>query len=187
MDNTARQIIKNPTGAAKKPALLVAFVATAFVLAGCATESESHQVAASIPALAPGDGRIYFYRTIPVPTQVFPTIILNGQVVGAVKPRAFFYVDRPPGDYHVETSDAKPPGHWNFSLAKGQIQYVRIDIPGMGALPFCRGLAILIILLPLEALGGTFYNGPPLDVHPTFVNNITGEKEIHKCSYASPN
>jgi hypothetical protein len=165
----------------------LSLVATALLLAGCATKPEPHQPEASLPALAPGDGRIYFYRTISVPTKLFPTITLNGQDVGAVKPRTFFYVDRPPGDYEVETSDAKPPGYWYFNSAKGQIQYVRIDIPGMRALPFCRGFAILIILLPIEVLGGTFYNGPPLDIHPTFVNNAIGEKEIRKCSYAGPN
>lgn len=140
-------------------AISVSLVATAFVLAGCAAESESHQVAPSISALAPGDGRIYFYRTAALPTEVFPRITLNGQDVGAVKPHTFFYVDRPPGDYKVETSDAEPPGHWNFSLAKGQSQYVRIDLSGMEVWVLTREFAILIVTLPFTVIGAPLYNG----------------------------
>jgi hypothetical protein len=167
-------------------AIFSSLVATAFVLAGCAAGSGSHRVAPSISALTPGDGRIYFYRTAALPTQVFPTITLNGLDVGAVKPHTFFYVDRPPGDYKVETSDAEPPGKWNFSLAKGQSQYVRIDIPGMGVWAFTTDFAKLIVTLPFSVFGAPLYNGGPVGVRPTFVNNSIGEKEIRKCSYAGP-
>ena len=47
-----------------------------------------------------------------------------------------------------------------------------------------REFAILIVTLPFTVIGAPLYNGGPLDIHPTFVNNIIGEKKIRKCSYA---
>ena len=111
---------------------------------------------------------------------------LNGQVVGDVKPHAFFYVDRLPGDYKVETSDAEPSRQWKLSLAKGQSQYVRIDYPGMGVLGISKDFGILILSLPFAALGGPLYNGEVYS-RPVFVSNIIGEKEIRKCSYTDSN
>jgi hypothetical protein len=184
-DHSERNLTRGCSWLRRHSGISISLVAIAILLAGCATEPEPRQEA-STPALAPGDGRIYFYRTAALPTEVFPRITLNGQDVGAVKPHTFFYVDRPPGDYKVETSDAEPPGQWNFSLAKGQSQYVRIDLPGMEAWAFTRDFALLMVTLPFTVIGAPLYNGGPLDVHPIFFNNITGEKEIRKCSYAGP-
>lgn len=127
----------------------------AALMTGCATGPKYADVKSSIPALGPDNGRIYFYRTAVVGAAVQPKVKLNGEVVGTSKPKGFFYVDRPPGDYQVETS-TEVKRRLSLTLDKGQSRYVRLNI-SMG-----------------------FFVG---HVYPELVENDVGEKEIVKCKY----
>ena len=50
------------------------------------------------PDLAPGLGRIFFYRSNSAGGAIAqPKIFLNEEVVGVSRPGGFFFVDRPPG------------------------------------------------------------------------------------------
>src|SRR5688572_9924685 len=82
----------------------LAAAATA-VLAGCASGIKHSEMASSIPTIAAGQGRVYFFRSSSmVGAAVTPDIRLNGAVVGESKPGGFFYVDRPAGNYTASTS-----------------------------------------------------------------------------------
>ena len=134
---------------------LLLIIGGAGLLTGCATGPTFNQVEASIPALAPNNGRIYFYRTAVVGAAVQPAVKLNGEVVGTAKPGGFFYVDRLPGDYKVETS-TEVKRELSLTLDKGQSRYVRLDI-SMG-----------------------FFVG---HVYPILVEDAIGKSEIANCSY----
>lgn len=100
----------------------------AFIM-GCASGPKYGQV--RIAQLGQENGRIYFYRiTGAFGAAIQPAVKLNGQVVGVAKPTGFFYVDRAPGNYEVETS-TEVNRRLTFTLEKGQTRYVRLNI-GMG-------------------------------------------------------
>lgn len=127
----------------------------AALLAGCATGPKYSQIKASIPHLSQDNGRIYFYRTVIAGAAVQPSIKLNGVDVGTAKPRGFFYVDRPPGDYEVTTT-TEVKRSLSFTLDQGQSRYVRFNI-SMG-----------------------FFVG---HVWPELIPNKVAEKEIQRCHY----
>jgi ankyrin repeat protein len=163
---------------------LLLFAGAAF-LAGCATEPASSQAQTPVPALAQDRGRIYFYRTSRTGTQVLPAIELNGLVVGASKPRSFFFVDRPPGRYMVEVAGAE--SKCALTLDKGQKCYVRVDFPSKGTgeilgevalTPMAIALTLVVFNTPLLPGGSA---GP---ISPAHVANATGERKILKCHYA---
>ena len=79
----------------------LAATAIVTVLAGCAG-GKYEALQGSIPPIAQGNGRIYFYQ--PQPTNLAAAqqkMRVNGEVVGRNKPGAFFFVDRPAGSYVV--------------------------------------------------------------------------------------
>ena len=98
--------------------------------------------------------RIYFYRTAVLGAAVQPSVKLNGEKIGTAKPKGFFYVDRDPGNYEVETT-TEVKRRLSLTLDKGVARYVRLNI----------------------AMG--FFAG---HVYPELVEDATGEKEIAKCS-----
>lgn len=135
--------------------LLIGCVA---VFTGCASGPKFAEMKSSIPALDASQGRIYFYRTAVVGAAVQPSVKLNGESVGKAVPKGFFYIDRAPGNYTVETS-TEVTRRLSLTLDPGQARYVRLNI----------------------ALG--FFVG---HVYPELVETATGEKEILKCGYAGP-
>jgi hypothetical protein len=139
----------------KKSLSLLIIGCCAALISGCATGPKYNEVKASIPPLSQESGRIYFYRTAVLGAAVQPAVKLNGQEIGTAKPKGFFYVDRAPGDYQVETS-TEVKRRLSLTLDKGQARYVRLDI-SMG-----------------------FFVG---HVYPELVENEAGEKEISECSY----
>lgn len=139
----------------KKSASLLLIVSGASLLMGCASGPKYNEIKASIPALGPDNGRIYFYRTAAMGAAVQPAVKLNGQVIGAAQPKGFFYVDRPPGNYEVETS-TEVTRRLSLTLDKGQSRYVRFNI-SMG---FLVG-----------------------HVYPELVEDKEGERGIGNCSY----
>src|SRR5450432_3600411 len=104
----------------KKLYYLLLIISSSALMTGCATGPKYSQVKASFPALAPENGRIYFYRITSLGAAVQPAVKLNGEEVGTAKPSGFFYVDRPPGNYKVETS-TEVKRQLSLELDKNQI------------------------------------------------------------------
>jgi hypothetical protein len=109
------------------------FLLAAF-LAGCAaTGPKMSEVKSTIPALSPDQGRIYFYRNLNMlGAAVSADIRLNGDVVGRSQRGAFFYVDRPAGNYEVASS-TETEKKLTFALDAGETKYVRTYV-GVGIL-----------------------------------------------------
>jgi hypothetical protein len=124
------------------------------LLSGCASGPKFAQAKNSIPALGPDQARIYFYRTTALGAAVQPAVKLNEEKIGSAVPKGFFYADRAPGSYQVDTS-TEVKRRLSLTLEKGQTRYVRLNI----------------------AMG--FWVG---HVWPELVDEQTGEKEIAKCS-----
>ncbi|MBI1965646.1 MAG: DUF2846 domain-containing protein [Betaproteobacteria bacterium] len=107
-------------------ALLAAVVVSG--LTACASGPKYKEVEASIPPLAAGKGRIYFYRSgVIFGSGIQPSVMLNGQQVGDSKPGGFFFVDRDPGNYEVLLS-TEVERKLTFTLAGGQEQYVKMTV-----------------------------------------------------------
>ena len=88
----------------KKLHLLFAITSCVALLSGCATGQKFAEAKASIPPLAADQGRIYFYRTSALGAAVQPAVKLNGEQIGTAQAQGFFYADRPPGNYVVDTT-----------------------------------------------------------------------------------
>jgi len=165
-----------------KPGMPLSLLAGAAFLAGCATEPASSRAQTPAPAPAQDRGRIYFYRTSRTGTQVLPAIELNGIVVGASKPRSFFFVDRPPGRYIVEV--AGTVSKCAVTLDKGQKCFVRVDFPGKGTGETLGEVALAPVVTPLVlGLFGTLVlpGDTGGSISPAPVASATGESEILKC------
>ncbi|HLQ02898.1 MAG TPA: DUF2846 domain-containing protein [Burkholderiales bacterium] len=101
-------------------------IAAAALLAGCAAEGIRHaDLQASMPALRPGDGRIYFYRVDSIlGAAIQPDLRLNGEVVGESIPGGFFFLDRRPGKYEAHAT-TEVERSVTFTLAAGETKYIR--------------------------------------------------------------
>jgi hypothetical protein len=135
------------------------FVIVALGLTACASGPKYKEVEASIPPLAAGKGRIYFFRSANIfGSGIQPTVMLNGTQVGDSKPGGFFFVDRDPGNYEVLLS-TEVERKLTFTLASGQEQYVRMSV----------------------TLGVVVYR-----VYPELVDAATGKSEMVDLSYTGP-
>lgn len=132
---------------------LLLALAFLLLLPGCASGPRFAEVRDTVPPLAPGNGRIYFYRTMTMGAAVQPPVKLDGAKVGIAKPRGLFFVDRPPGSYQIETS-TEVSRRLSLTLEDQQIRYVRLKVT-MG---FAVG-----------------------HVSPELVEPAVGELEIQKC------
>lgn len=139
----------------KKIISLLFIASCAAIMTGCASGPRFNDVKATFPAVGPDTGRIYFYRDSVAGAAVQPSVKLNGEEVGTAKPKGFFYVDRAPGTYEVDTT-TEVKRSLSLTLDKCQIRYVRFNI----------------------AIG--FFVG---HVYPELVENEVGEKEIASCKY----
>lgn len=103
-------------------------------LFGCAASGPLYRdVAASIPPVPAGKGRIYFYRPdTMLGAAVTAEIRLNDRVVGRSERGSFFFVDSNPGNYSVATS-TEVERRLTFTLAAGETRYVKTSI-SFGAL-----------------------------------------------------
>jgi uncharacterized protein DUF2846 len=104
-------------------------LAVAVVLAGCAAEGPLHkEVAASIPSVPAGKGRIYFFRAdTMMGAAVTSDITLNGRVVGKSERGSFFFVDENPGSCKASAS-TEVERQVTFTLAAGETKYVKSSI-----------------------------------------------------------
>jgi hypothetical protein len=104
--------------------MLVAILACALACA-CASGPTLSDARASVPVLAAGKARIYFYRTGIVGAAYQPEVTLNGAVVGKAAPRGVYFRDVAPGHYAVTTRLTRKVVE--FDVAAGQKMYVRMD------------------------------------------------------------
>jgi hypothetical protein len=126
------------------------------ILAACATGGPKYaEVSKSVKALAPGDARVYVYRTAMLGMAVQPEVRLDGAVVGRAQPNGFFYVDCKPGAHEIVTT-TEVDRKLTFTLEPGQTRYVRLGI-SMG-----------------------FFVG---HVYPELVDNAAAESEITGLSF----
>ena len=110
---------------------VVALLALAAVITGCATGPKFAETSSSMPAVTSGEGRIFFYRSNSmVGAAIQPDVRLNGVVVGPSKPGGFFYVDRPAGSY-VASSSTETEKTLSFTLQPGETKYIKMT-PGFG-------------------------------------------------------
>lgn len=139
----------------------VAFLAVA-ALAGCAAEGPLHkEVAASIPTVPAGKGRVYFYRADTMfGAAVTSDITLNGNVVGKSERGSFFFVDQNPGSCTASAS-TEVERQLTFTLAAGETKYVRSTV-SMGVMV---GRVNLELVSPGDAnkeIDELHYTGAPL-------------------------
>ena len=110
---------------------LVTLFGVALLAVGCASGPKYSEMAAKMPNLKPGDGRVYFYReSSMMGAAVQPDIRLNGQVVGTSKPGGYFYVDRPAGTY-VAAASTETEKTASFTLDAGETKYLK-SAPSFG-------------------------------------------------------
>lgn len=138
----------------------LAGVAVALV-AGCASGPKHSEIAASMPSLKPGYGRIYFFRSNSMMgAAIQPQIRLGNEVVGESKPGGFFYVDRPAGSY-VASTTTETEKTVSFQLQPGETKYIRSTV----------GLGVIVYRVYLEPetpekaqaeLGSLSYTGKPV-------------------------
>jgi len=139
----------------KKMLSLFALVTVAALFTGCASGPKYSAIHSTFPPIAQDSGRIYFYRDSMLGAAISPPVKLNGNPVGTAQAQGFFYVDRPPGNYTVETS-TEVTRRLSLMLDSNQTRYVKLNI-SMG-----------------------FFVG---HVYPELVENAIGEKEIIDCKY----
>jgi len=139
----------------KSTFLLSCLIALVALLSGCATGPKFAEARNTLPPLAPDKGRLYVYRTSILGAAIQPDVRVNGEVAGSAKPKGFFIVDRPAGDYQVSSS-TEVTRTLSLTLAAGQTRYVRLNV-SMGFL-----------------VGHVF---------PELVEPAAGEKELAKCSF----
>jgi hypothetical protein len=85
-------------------------------------------VAASIPPIASGKGRVFFYRLdTMLGAAVTSDITLNGRVVGRSERGSFFFVDQAPGNMTVLTS-TETEKSLTFTLGQGERKFVRTSV-----------------------------------------------------------
>lgn len=122
----------------------LAAAAIVTVLAGCAG-GKYEALQGSIPPIAQGNGRIYFYQ--PQATNLAAAqqkMRVNGDVVGRNKPGAFFFVDRPAGSYVVTNLYWTGDGV-SFMLDPGQSRYIRVMAEVYGATGAVGNLSMRLV------------------------------------------
>jgi len=143
----------------RRSLLKLAAACAVVALAGCAaTGAKYDQMAAAMPTLKAGEGRIYFLRSSSMlGAAVQPEIKLNGQVVGKSQPGGFFYVDRPAGKY-AATTETETEKALTFVLDAGETKYVRSSV-SMGVMVGRVNLELETAEKAKAELGGLSFTG----------------------------
>lgn len=113
-------------------------IAALGALLACSTGTPYAQVAAQLPALAPGYGRIMVYMTTNTEAPTFhPDIAIDGQEVGKIATGTFFHVEMPAGLHQVGVkTDEHLAGFGNqgatgpveIEVKSGAASYVQVGI-----------------------------------------------------------
>jgi hypothetical protein len=99
-------------------------------LAACAQGPRFGEVAAALPAVPPGDARLFFYRWLePYESLTWTAVYLNGAEVGVSRPGSVFYRDVPAGTYTIVVwSEGIYPNQFKtVVVGPGQSVYARIE------------------------------------------------------------
>ncbi len=139
--------------------VLLSLLAASALFSGCGTGPKFSEMKSTLPALAADKGRIYIYRDSVMGAAIQPDVRVNDEVVGSAKPKGFFVVDRPAGEYKISSS-TEVTRTLSLTLANGQTRYVRLGI-SMG---FMVG-----------------------HVYPELVEPAMGAKALEACSYTGAN
>jgi hypothetical protein len=139
----------------------VLVLAVLLVAAGCAATGPLYsEIAATIPSVPAGKGRVYFYRADTMfGAAVTSDISLNKRVVGKSERGSFFYVDENPGN-QVASASTEVERQLSFTLAAGETKYVKSTV-SMGVLV---GRVNLELAGPNDAkteITGLHYTGAP--------------------------
>ena len=113
-----------------------ALIATAALVTACAaTGAQLGTVQQSIPALAPGEGRLFFYRAnAAFGSGMRPDIVVCGRKVGQSAPGGMFYVDLPAGPCELSIPAIVFKGQTKLKVKIGrpEVQYLRTAIGSAG-------------------------------------------------------
>lgn len=101
------------------------------LVVGCASGPTSRERAAKTLPIEAGNGRIFIYRKTTFGTAIQPDVKINDKTVGKAKPRGYFYVNLPPGEYEISAS-TEAERNLSLTLDAGQERYVRLEVK-MGA------------------------------------------------------
>ena len=116
------------TRIARRFVLIAALALTACVGAYDGTPKFAGE--ATLPPLAPGLSRLFFYRELDYyDFELGTTVYLNRQPVGFSRTGSVFYRDMPPGNYFVSvlSRGAYPDQFKTVKIGAGQIWYFRIN------------------------------------------------------------
>lgn len=149
------------------------------LVTGCASNAPKfNEVKVDFPTVDSSNGRIYLYR----PSKFMgggytPQIFLNGSGVGKLESGGFFFIDRPDGEYHIDSSvdnvkltssDSDSENQLKFSLAKGETKYVKFTFTKFG----------------VGTLFGAIEAVSPV-VHPEIVTKDVALVDLSEVSYIS--
>ena len=123
--------------------------------AGCASGPAYEEYASTIQPPLPLDGRIYIYLTTAFGADVQTAVMVNGEEVGKVNLKSFFYVDRLVGKYEISAS-TEAEHSLSLTLEDGEVKYVRFDVT-------------------LGLFGG--------HIEPVLVDRAVGEQELKSLNY----
>ncbi len=139
----------------------LAIVALAIMLAACASGPKHAEVAASIPTVSAGEGRIFIYRSNSMlGAALQPNVLVNGKVAGESKPGGFFFVNLAPGTVEISTA-TEVEKKLTFTLDAGQTRYVRTTV-GFGLLVGRVYPELVDNTEGAKAIAETSYTGAPL-------------------------
>ena len=158
----------------------------ALFLSACASGPSYTEARSNFPPAESGLGRIYIYRTYNyIGSAGSARIALNGELVGQCDTGGFFYVDRPPGNYHLEElanlfGSAFPCGRQNFAVSAGQEVYIKVTL--------ASGMNNPVYVVSQEQaaneMAGLAYGGPytPADIvsQSTYAQKATADFELFK-------
>ncbi len=108
--------------------LIAGFMTGVFlILTGCASGPKFAEFQSELAPVTENNGRIYVYRNSAFGAAIQPAVRLNDEVVGKAKPKGFFVIDRPAGNYVISAS-TEAKRSLSLALANGEEKYVRLEI-----------------------------------------------------------
>jgi|GEM_PF-547804 hypothetical protein len=122
------------------------------LVTGCASNAPKfNEVKVDFPAVDSSNGRVYLYR----PSKFMgggytPQIFLNDINVGKLESGSFFFIDRPEGEYSIDsgngdTRPSDPENYLKFSLAKGETKYIKFTFAKVGVALFLVKVASPVV------------------------------------------
>jgi hypothetical protein len=95
-------------------------------LLGCASGPKFAEVSSSIPKIADGKARLYFYRASAFGGAYQPDVKVNQNRVGSAAPNGVFYRDMAPGNYQITTTMDQGT-QVSLALSAGEEKFIRLS------------------------------------------------------------